>query len=225
MRGLIRSVLISLGLLALGASVPSQADVITLTFDTLQDQEKILNYYNGGAGDKGSGPGPNYGITFSASAQAIESGNYANNPSPPGVLFFLGGGGAVMNVAAGFTTGFSFFYSAADPAHPGSVTVYDGVDQTGNILASLALPVTPTLPPGSPPYNNWVPIGVTFNGIAKSVNFSGAANFIGFDNVTLGAALPPGAVPEPSSLALAGLGCLGVAGFLARRRRATSPAA
>lgn len=218
MRGPLRSALISLGLLALGASIPSRAGVITLTFDTLQDTESILNYYNGGTGSLGSGPGPNYGITFSPSAQAIESGNYANNPSPPGVLFFLGGGGAVMNMAAGFTTGFSFFYSAADPNHPGSVTVYDGLDQTGNVLASLALPVTPTLPPGSPPYNNWVPIGVQFTGTARSVNFSGAANFIGFDNVTLGAALPPGTVPEPSSLAMAGLGCLGGLAFFARRR-------
>lgn len=216
MRGQLRSALIFFGLLALGAAVPSRADVVTLKFDTLQDTESILNYYDGGTGSMGSGPGPAYGITFGSSAQAIESGNYANNPSPPGVLFFLGGGGAVMNVAAGFTTGFSFYYSAA--VDPGVVTVYDDVDGTGNVLTQLALPVTPTLPPGTPAFNHWVAVGVKFNGIAKSVNFSGTANTIGFDNVTLGASLPPGAVPEPSSLALAGLGCLGVLYGSSRRR-------
>jgi len=35
-----------------------------LTFAGPQDQEPILNYYNGGLRGSGSGPSPNYGITF-----------------------------------------------------------------------------------------------------------------------------------------------------------------
>jgi len=41
-----------------------------------------------------------------------------------------------MDVAAGFTTGFSFYYSSADA---GSVDVYSGLDGTGTLLASVPL--------------------------------------------------------------------------------------
>ena len=58
-----------------------------------------------------------------------------------------------MDVANGFDTGFSFYYAAAQP---GSVTVYDGLDGTGNVLATLSLPATPS------PYSQWEAIGVSF---------------------------------------------------------------
>lgn len=57
---------------------------ITLTFEGLQDNEQVLNYYNGGFGGNGSGPGPNYGITFGSDSLAIIStaaggnGNFTN---------------------------------------------------------------------------------------------------------------------------------------------------
>lgn len=57
----------------------------------------------------------------------------------------------------------------------------------------------------------WDPIGVTFEGTARSVNFSGAAEFIGFDNITLASEVP---VPEPGTVLLAGASVLA----LARRR-------
>jgi hypothetical protein len=184
--------------------------VITLTFEGLQQNEPILNYYNGGLGGFGSGPGANYGINFGADSLALNSGNYGNNPSQPGIAFFLTGPGDIMNVAAGFTTGFSFYYAAAQT---GSVTVYDGLNGTGTVLATLSLAVTPS------PYYDWVPVGVSFSGTAKSVNFSGVANYIGFDNVTLGAEVPTGVVPEPSTW-LAGIGCsLSLLGGLVRKVR------
>ena len=65
-----------------------------------------------------------------------------------------------------------------------STLVYDGVDATGNLLATMDLPATPN------PFTEFVPIGVTFSGTARSVDFAGAANHCAFDNITLGSETP-----------------------------------
>jgi hypothetical protein len=41
-------------------ALAANAGVVTLTFNGLQDQEEVLNYYDGGLGGNGSGPGPTY---------------------------------------------------------------------------------------------------------------------------------------------------------------------
>ncbi|HTB15106.1 MAG TPA: PEP-CTERM sorting domain-containing protein [Bryobacteraceae bacterium] len=180
-----------------------QAGVVTLTFEGLKDEEAVDNYYNGGLGGSGSGPGPSDGIVFSSNSLAIiedadgGTGNFSNPPSGDTVLFFLSGAGDTMNVAAGFTTGFSFFYSD-QVGFTGSVDVWSGLNGTGTLLASLSLPSTPN------PYTVFVPIGVTFAGTAESVNFGGSANFIAFDNITLGSSTAGGSVPEPTSIILFG---------------------
>jgi len=201
-------------------SAPCLAGVVDLTFEGLGDEESIGNYYNGGFGGSGSGPGPNYGITFGSDSLAIISntaggtGNFTNAPSGVTIAFFLSGPGDVMNVAAGFTTGFSFFY-ADQVGFTGSVSVYDGLNGSGSLLASLSLPST------QDPYNVWVPVGVAFSGTAESVIFGGSANYIGFDNITLGADMPAGSTPEPTTLAGAGVGiAFGLLAFLRRRRAA-----
>jgi len=114
-----------------------------------------------------------------------------------------------MNVPDGFDTGFSFFYSAIN--FPGVIRVYDDVNATGNLLAELDLPLTPFngAPDPTGQYSPFFPIGVTFSGIAKSVDFGGTVNQIGFDNITLGSATPvgPGArqAPAASNVALLAL--------------------
>ena len=204
--------------------IAAQAGTITLTFEGLKDLEFVGNYYNGGTGSMGSGPGPNYGIFFGSDSEAIISGccggtgNFSGSPTMPTVLFFLGGPGDIMNVPAGFTTGFSFYYSAI--VYPGSVTVWDGLNGTGSMLASLTLPVTSS--GGAPEctygaYCPWVPIGVTFSGTAMSVNFSGTADYIGFDNVTLGSGTPTPGTPEPGTLIMFSSGAMGLAGLLRRK--------
>jgi hypothetical protein len=206
--------------LSLGAVEKASAAPIVLTFEGLGDQEAIDSYYDGGLGGNGSGPGPNYGITFTSDSLAIidnadgGSGNFSNAPSGDTIAFFLNGAGDTMNVAGGFTTGFSFFY-ADQVGFTGNVSVYDGANGTGNLLATLDLPSTPN------PYNVFVPIGVTFAGTAQSVVFGGSANFIGFDNITLGSATA-GGVPEPATWAmmLMGFGGLGAAMRSARRKQA-----
>lgn len=200
------------------AAAPASASTIVLTFEGIPNLAPIGNYYAGGGG-------PNYGITFGADALGIisgaagGSGNFSGSPTMPTVAFFLSGPGDVMNVPAGFTTGFSFYYSAVN--NPGTVTVYDGLNGTGSVLATLNLPVTPS--GGAPEctygaFCPWVPFGVTFGGTAMSVNFSGVADQIGFDNITLGSNVPgnPG-VPEPFTLGLFGAGLAGL-GALRRRR-------
>ena len=186
---------------------------VTLTFEGLGDQEAIDNYYAGGFGGGGSGPGPNYGITFSSDSLALISsahggtGNFSGNPSGDTVMFFLSGADT-MNVAAGFTTGFSFYY-ADQVGFTGVVNVYSGLNGTGTLLTSLSLPSTPN------PYTVWVPIGVTFAGVAQSVVFGGSANFIGFDDITLGSSTP--GVPDAgSTVMLLGLGMVGI-GAIRRR--------
>jgi len=191
------------------------AQVPILTFEGLRDNEPILNFYNGGFGANGSGPGPNYGIMFEGQSLAIISdlstivtpagpatgtGHFSNAPSGVTTAYFLSGSGVVMNVPAGFTTGFSVYYAAANTA--GSISVYDGLDATGNVLATLQLPINGSNC-GPEIYSCWNPVGVSFNGVAKSVNFSGAANYIGFDNITVGS-VTPGIIASMAQLASAG---------------------
>jgi len=204
-------------------SLAAQAGTIVLTFEGLQNSEQVLNYYNGGFGGNGSGPGPNFGITFgtdslaTVSQAAGGSGNF-DGATMPTALFFLSGPGDIMNVSAGFTTGFSFFYSS--PFYTGSATVYSGLNGTGTVLATLTLPTTPDGTIYGPPcsgnydYCPWLPAGVSFSGTAYSVDFSGTANYVGFDNVTLGSSVPS---PEPGTLVMFGSGALGLAGPLRRK--------
>jgi hypothetical protein len=173
-----------------GAS-KAEAAAIVLDFEGLEDLESVNNFYNGGTGSNGSGPGINYGIEFGSNALALidadagGSGNIGGEPSPNTALFFLSGS-AVLNSAAGFDTGFSFFYSAIN--NSGVVNVYDGLGATGNLLASLSLPTTPFngAPDPTGQFSPFVPFGVNFNGTARSVDFGGTVNQIAFDDITFG---------------------------------------
>lgn len=222
-----------LAMYAILAARPASSEIIVLTFEGLGHGNPVENFYNGGSGG-------NYGITFSSNALALVDsdaggeGNFGGEPSPDTVLFFLRGDAATMSVAGGFSDGFSFFYSAINT--PGSVTVFD---EAGQVLASRDLETTAYNgePDPTGEFSPFVAVGVSFSGLAFSVEFAGAVNQIGFDNITFGSAIPvpgipsdvnnPGTPPDTnpkpvpdagSTVALMGLGLLGMA-YLRRNAR------
>ena len=216
----------ALAVLVATAGLAISAHAQVLTFEgilTGGGEASIGNFYNGGAG-------PNYGIEFFGNALAINSrvgncggsGNVDKQPSGCGVLFFLTSDATGMNRAAGFSTGFSLFYSAINNA--GSLQVWSGLNGTGSMLASLALPTTPAAgdPACGAEFCPFVPVGVAFEGMAQSIVFAGVANQIAFDDVTFGNVVPGEVVPEPSTYALM---LTGLAGLAAARRRRTKTAA
>jgi hypothetical protein len=234
-----RAALGSATVAALSGAMSANASVFVLNFAGLNGnlEEAVMSYYNGGAGSLGStgGPSLNYGISFGADALVAsgQPGGIANTAQIPGgsgsnALFFQTGTGDVMNVAAGFSTGFSFYYSA--PTAMGTLQIWTGLNGTGTqivpdnmALADIPLDKTTdgstSLACLNQQYCPYAAFGVTFGGVAKSVIFTGSANNVAFAEVTIGSATPGGSsVPAPATLALVGLGLLGA--YVVGRRTA-----
>ncbi len=189
----------------------AQAAPVVLDFEGVGNLSPVGNFY------------ASKGVAFSPATLAVVdsdaggTGNIANEPSANTVMFFLDANNAIMNFANGFTTGFSFFYSSSRAV---SVNVYDGLNGTGSLLGTLNLDAQYSNncvgdPNGG--FCNWTAVGVSFNGLAKSVDFGGTANQTAFDDITIGSPIAGGGdVPEPAGLALLGLALAGLS--VARRR-------
>jgi hypothetical protein len=199
-----------------------QAQVILLDFEGLGTRAAINNFYNGGTDSLGNA-GVNYGISFGTNSLALRESdplaNFSREPSAETVMFFLTGS-SILNYGPGFDEGFSFFYSTVGFA--AQVQVYDGLNATGNLLGTISLAALGAGPDPSNPFSNWEIGSLSFAGTARSIDFGGTVNQVGFDNITFGSVDPnqPAvpAIPEPSTYALM-LAGLGFATLVARRRR------
>jgi len=211
-----------LGGAVLAAAVGAQAAPILLDFEGLGSQAAINDFYNGGTDSQGNS-GANVGVHFGSNALALveqdPGANFSGEPTPNTVMFFLTGS-AVLNYTPGFDTGFSFWYTTV--SYTSQVKVYDGLNASGNLLGTIALPALGAGPDPANPFSNWAIGALAFGGLAKSIDFGGTVNQVGFDNITFGS-IDPNKVPEPASMALVGL-ALAVGGAATRRRRETQAA-
>lgn len=191
-----------------------------LTFEGLQNFEQVADYYDGGLGSLGSGPGPDYGVTFDPLALAyipgLQKGHitpFPGDPSPPTVLLLFdpsnpyGAGvptSTTMDVSPGFADQLAFYYIAI--GRQATVQIFSGPDGTGTLLAQQTFPITPESFAAAPSIMN-------FSSIAHSVVFAGGNDQLALDNI-----LFTSVVPEPSSWFCLAAGLAGSLLIVSRRR-------
>ena len=162
------------------------------TFGQLKNLEFVQEFYNGGTGSMGSGPGKDLQLQFTPNAQVIVSaskggsGNFINNPGGYPVLFFQTGTDVVVNAIAHVSVGLWFTYSALQQ---GTATVYAGPNGTGTVLATITLSLNNS---GCNTYKMcvWTPMAVPLTTPAGSIRFSGTANFLAIGAIHLGMKIP-----------------------------------
>ncbi len=183
--------ILALFLFLLPALSEAQTTAI-VNFARLKNLEFINQFYDGGLGSLGTGPGPNYGLQFTANAQVIisaskgGSGSFIGNPGNNPVMFFQTGNNVTMTATNGIETGMWFYYSALQP---GQATVYAGPNGTGTILASISLPSNNS---GCTTYKLcvWSVVAVPLSATAGSITFAGVPNYLAIAAIHLGHAIP-----------------------------------
>jgi len=152
--------------------------VATISFDQLQVGEDVLNYYNGGFGNMGSGPGPSAGVIFSPGWIAGPPDTYGT----PGGKSAAISGTAIVNVPAGWFGPTSFYYLGG----PLTVNFYSQQNGLGSSLGTL----------NSPEESNFFATGLSIPLFQSAVFL--APNGDRIDALTNGAFV----VPEPGTVQL-----------------------
>jgi hypothetical protein len=203
MARLVRCILTIVGLVLL-ILPPVHAGQISLTFDEKQladdNNDPILNFYNGGETFLGKGPGPTLGVVFADSNARVYTTPQTGHYTPPGYMLVSSDNAATgqaitttMNVSGGFISSVNFDYAVIGAA--GSLQVFSGLDGTGSVLGTTDLPVTSSTGNGV-----FVADSVEFSGIAHSVVFDGGNKQLAVDDILLNS------VPEPPGLHLVAFG-------------------
>jgi hypothetical protein len=194
----------ALGLLLSISSFAAVAAPIALDFEGAGNDSQILNFYNLGTDSQGNS-GSNYGVSFSQSALALiaaadGSSGFSNVPSGSTVLYF-DSSNAWLNIAAGFSGGFSLYFSSALDA---VINLYDGENGSGQLIASLNINNQFDRDcAGDSLFCSWSLASVLFDGTARSIDFSTSSRWAAFDKLTLGVAAPVvDPVPSPAPAAL-----------------------
>lgn len=176
------------------------APIASIRFDPLQPGEDALNFFNGGLGSLGSGPGPTLGVVFGPGWIATPGDPYG---SPQGKSASITGS-AYVNAPSGFS-GPTGFYCAGGPL---TVNFFDGLSGGGNLVSTLTIPAC----------NGGFSGLAGFTPAGAAEPFYRSAVFTGSDRI---ATLTFGALPLPEAgtltLTLLGLGILVV-------RRCSRPA-
>jgi hypothetical protein len=179
------SALVLAGFLILPANT-NAGPITTISFDDLQTGEDVLNYYNGGLGSLGSGPGPSLGVIFSPGWIVSPPDVYDGEPGGKSAYI---SGAATMDVPAGWSGPVSFYYFGG----PLVVDFYSDQGGTGSLVQTLSLPGSDFFDPAG----NAVPF-------FESAVFKSSGDRI--DALTNGALV----IPEPSTFQLFLLGILGI---------------
>lgn len=161
--------------------------------------------------------GGRYGVNAPTTPNILVRGTTSDNRQGPPIM---------MNVAHGFTDGFSFYYSSrlavTSPIAP-TVTLYSGLDGTGDVpwTSGVLTPTPVACLPHSGLFARWNSVdGTAFAGIAHSALFDGPSNNVAWDVVSFGLRTPPPVgVPEPAALGTFGLGALLIGLFAGVGRR------
>jgi len=212
------------------ANVTIAGGVDTLTFGGQVNATNINSFFDGGTDAYGTSGGAanNVGVTFSTPAEFLNSGyngsgfnggsgKFENVPSgAAGVLYFAGVPTTttpILDDASGFT-GISFNYSLLGntSSYGSTVSLFSGLDGTGNLLGTLTLsaPGTTVACTGAhDEFCTWSATGIAkLGGVAESAVFNGdARTFTEYDAVALTTPVP---LPAGIWLLASGVAALGV---------------
>jgi hypothetical protein len=230
------------GLCALAPT--AHAALITVDFDGLDGglRERPADFYDGGSGAKGSGPGPDYGITFVPfGATSTEPGSICNVPlqcdgGAGNSLFIFGDKqngtehGTIMQIEGGFRGIVEFDASISNAGVP--AVVQAGTDFTDNsaIWVFEIRHPDPSDPCGrlecefvhysfnlaDDPHTPDDVVAYTILFRTKGTDALFIDNIRFHDLILPGGDTPPASVPEPSTALL--FGGAGLLGAMLRRR-------